>query len=200
MPAGFALAAIVVAALGGQTPQTPPPTSPAQQTPPAPEERSQTGLRGRIVPMPQQKQSLDYFAGTWTFKRLGAEYPVSPGASSGTVTFARTPDGKLQGITEGQIDGGGSYKERSILSFDPSALTLAWTDERSGGVTLTGVGDWKSPIAVRFTLDPVKTKDATYQIRRNIAILSATSFSVTEEIAIDGGRFVRLGSAVYTKK
>ncbi|HSF25481.1 MAG TPA: hypothetical protein VLE20_14745, partial [Blastocatellia bacterium] len=54
-------------------------------------------------------------------------------------------------------------------------------------------------ISIRFTIDPIKVKGQTVQLKRVISIVAAHSFTVTEELSEDGGPFVRLGSAVYSK-
>lgn len=154
----------------------------------------------RAAPMPMQKQSLDYFAGKWSFKRLGAESEVAPGPGAGTLTFTILPDGKLQGVTELMVDGPGMYTENISVTFDAAKNILTWSEQRPGGVKVIGSGDWSSPLAIRFKLEPIKLKTGTYEIRRVISILSATSFSMTEEVSVNGGPFVRLGNAVYTKQ
>lgn len=157
-------------------------------------------LPGRSVPMPTQPQSLEYFAGTWTFTRLGAESAVAPGPGTGTLTFTKTADGKLHGASDIQIDGGGRYREQMTVAFDAAARTLAWSEERPGGVKLSGIGDWSSPLAIRFTFDQFKAGAATYRIKRVFSVISASSFSMTEEVSTNGGPFVRLGNAVYVKQ
>jgi hypothetical protein len=38
------------------------------------------------------------------------------------------------------------------------------------------------------------------QVRRTYSIVSASSFTVTEEISIDGGSFVRLGHGAFSRR
>jgi hypothetical protein len=187
------LALLLVLTLG-QAQQVPPPTTPPPTGDP-------TSILGRkSPPMPQQKQSLDYFAGTWTVRRLGAESDVAPGPGNGKVTFAPTSDGKMQARSELAVDGGGTYRETAVLTFDASTKSLGWNEQRPGGVKVIGKGDWSSPIAIRFEIDPVKLKGQTYQIKRTMSIISATSFSIVEELSVNNGPFVRLGNSLYTKQ
>ena len=60
-------------------------------------------------------------------------------------------------------------------------------------------GDWTSPLVIRFTVDPIKVKNQTLRLRRTMTVISAHSFSVTEELSEDGGPFVRLGQAIFSK-
>ncbi len=99
-----------------------------------------------------------------------------------------------------KIDGGGSYREQMTLAFDAATKALAWSEQRPGGVTLSGTGDWSSPLAIRFTFDQVKGGAASYRIKRVLRVISASSFSLTEEVSTSGGPFVRLGNAIYTKQ
>ena len=66
-------------------------------------------------------------------------------------------------------------------------------------LALTSKGDWTSPISIRFTIDPVTAKGRKLQLRRTISVVAAHSFTVAEELSEDGGPFVRLGSAVFSK-
>ena len=45
----------------------------------------------------------------------------------------------------------------------------------------------------------VTAKKQKLQLRRTISVVAAHSFTVAEELSEDGGPFVRLGSAVFTK-
>ena len=156
--------------------------------------------RGRSrVPQPQQEQTLEYFVGQWTFEWLGRESALGPGRREGTVTFTLSPDGKtLESRTEAKSYDG-AFQESAVITFDGEKKILSFTESRSNGVRIISKGDWSSPIAIRFAVEPVKVKDQTIQLRRKIEVISGHSFSVTEEISEDGGPFVRLGSALYSK-
>jgi len=173
---------------GAATAQTPAQT----QTPPA--------QMRREVPQPQQKQSPDYFAGQWTFKWLGRESPLGPGGSrEGVTTFTKTADGKgLESRTEGKSEEG-AYQESAVIGFDEQAKTLTFSEQRGKGVKIQSKGDWSSPISIRFTVEPFKVQGKAYQLRRTISVVAAHSFTVTEELSEDGGPFVRLGHAIFTK-
>jgi hypothetical protein len=151
------------------------------------------------VPQPQQKQSLDYFVGQWFFKWLGRESALGAGGRrEGMTTFKLTPGGKtLESYTKGK-SAEGNYQESAEIGFDEATKMLSFS-ERRGNLQITSKGDWTSPIAIRFTVDPIKIKDRTLRLRRTIAVISAYSFTVTEELSEDGGPFGRLGQAIFGK-
>jgi hypothetical protein len=151
------------------------------------------------VPQPQQKQSLDYFVGQWTFKWVGRESALGAGGPrEGTTRIKWTPGGKtLESYTEGKSEDG-NYHESAVISFDEVTKILSFT-ERRRDLQVTSKGDWTSPIAIRFTVDPIKAKGKALQLRRKIVVISSFSFTVTEELSEDGGPFVRLGQAIFSK-
>ena len=152
-----------------------------------------------LVPQPQQKQSLDYFVGQWTFKWVGRESAFGPGGRrEGVTTFTLAPGGKtLESRTDGKSEEG-SYQESAVIGFDETTKMLSFA-ERRRDLQVTSKGDWTSPISIRFTVAPIKVKGQTFQLRRTIQIISAYSFTVTEELSEDDGPFVRLGQAVFSK-
>ena len=153
----------------------------------------------RVVPQPQQKQALNYFAGQWSFKWIGRESPLGPAPREGITTFTVRPDGKsLDSRTEGKSETG-AFKESSVITFDEETKMMTFSERVSGGVRVQSKGDWRSPIAIRSTIDPIKIKGETLMLKRIISIVSAFSFTVTEELSENGGPFVRLGNAIYTK-
>ena len=85
-----------------------------------------------------------------------------------------------------------------MIGFDEATKMLSFS-ERLRNFKITSKGDWTSPISIRFSVDPIKVKGQTLQLRRTIAVISAYSFSVTEELSEDGGPFVRLGQAIFSK-
>ena len=151
------------------------------------------------VPQPQQKQSLDYFVGQWTFKWLGRESALGPGGSrEGTTTFKLAAGGQsLERSTDGKSEEG-AYQESAVIGFDETTKMLSFA-ERVGKLKITSQGDWSSPVSIRFKVDPIKINRQTLQLKRTIAIISASSFTVTEELSEDGGPFVRLGQGVFSK-
>ena len=151
------------------------------------------------VPQPQQKQSLDYFVGQWAFKWVGRESAFGPGGRrEGMTTFKLAPGGKtLESQTDGKSEEG-SYQETAVIGFDETTKMLSFA-ERRRDLQVTSKGDWTSPISIRFTVDPIKVKDRTLHLRRTIAVISAYSFTVTEELSEEGGPFVRLGQAIFSK-
>lgn len=147
---------------------------------------------------PQQKQSLDYFSGQWNFKYIGRESALWPAPREGVVSFTKRADGKAEASVQGKHDGD-AYKENWVIAFDETTKRLSLSEKLASGVTLQSTGDWSSPIAIRFTVPPVKAKGQSLQLRRTISIVSAHSFTITEELSEDGGPMVRLGSAVFSK-
>jgi hypothetical protein len=165
-------------------------------TPPPAEQQRQQRQR---VEQPQQKQSIDYFVGQWTFKYLGRESALGPAPREGTVTFTKGADGKsLQAKTVGKSEVG-AYQETADITFDEATKMMTYSEKLGNGVKLQSKADWSSPISIRFTIDPVKVKGQSIQLRRTISVVAAHSFSVVEELSEDGGPFVRLGQALYTK-
>lgn len=158
------------------------------------------GQRQRIdVPQPQQKQSIDYFVGQWGYKYIGRESALWPAPRECVVTFTKRADGKsVEGVSECKHDGG-AFKDNLLIVFDEATKTLSLTEKLGSGVALTSKGDWTSPISIRFTVDPVTAKAQKLQLRRTISVVAAHSFTVAEELSEDGGPFVRLGSAVFSK-
>jgi hypothetical protein len=181
-------------AAAGSTPSAP--TAPSQ----APAQSQGEGQRPRSnVPQPQQKQSLDYFVGQWSFKYIGRESAFGMAPREGVVTFTKRPDGKsLDGTITGKHDGG-AYKESLVIVFDEATKMMTFTEKLASGLQVNSKGDWTSPIAIRFTVEPVKVKGQTLQLKRTISVVAGHSFTVTEELSENGGPFVRLGNTIYSK-
>jgi hypothetical protein len=159
---------------------------------------AQRGLLGRpSPPQPQQKQGLEYFAGTWNFTYSGRESLLTSGQRSGVVTYALSGS-TLTMTLKGTVDGGGSYEETGTATWDAEKKQLHFR-EQIGGVTLASTGDWSSPIAISVESQPVTVKGQTVKFRRFYSILSATSFSVVEEVAIGGGAFMRVGKGDFVR-
>ena len=156
--------------------------------------------RDRVsVPQPQQKQSIDYFVGQWSYKYIGRESALWPAPRECVVTFTKRADGKsVEGASDCKHEGG-AFKDSMVIVFDEAAKTLSFTEKLGSGVALTSKGDWTSPISIRFAIDPVTAKGQKLQLRRTISVVAAHSFTVAEELSEDGGPFVRLGSAVFSK-
>ncbi|HKP84589.1 MAG TPA: hypothetical protein VJZ26_00750 [Blastocatellia bacterium] len=162
-------------------------------------EQPQAQQRPRGVPQPQQKQSIDYFVGQWSYKYIGRESAFGPAPRDCEVTFTKRPDGKsVEGVTQCKHDGG-AYKDTSVIVFDEATKMMTVNEKLGSGPSLNSRADWTSPISIRFTIDPVKVKGQSLQLRRTITVVSAHSFTVAEELSEDGGPFVRLGNAVVTR-
>lgn len=153
----------------------------------------------REVPQPQQKQSISYFAGEWSFSWIGRESALGPAPREGTATFTLRPDGKSLDVrTVGKADNT-AFNESAVITWDEGTKMLTFSEKLASGIQVQSKGDWRSPISIRFTIDPIKVKGQTLQLKRIISVVAAHSFTVTEELSENGGPFVRLGSAVYTK-
>jgi hypothetical protein len=170
--------------------------APQAQGEPQPQRPPQARPR---VDQPRQKQTLDYFAGQWTFKYLGRESAIAPAPREGTATFVKSADGKsLEARISGKSEAG-PYQETAVITFDEATRTLTFTEKLASGVKLQSKADWSTPIAIRFTIEPVKIKGQLLQLKRTINVVAAHSFNVVEELSEDGGPFIRLGQALYTK-
>lgn len=151
------------------------------------------------VPQPQQKQSIDYFVGQWSYKYIGRESALWPAPRDCVVAFTKRADGKsVEGVSECKHEGG-AFKDNLVIVFDEATKMMTFTEKLGSGLALTSKADWTSPISIRFTIDPVTAKKQKLQLRRTISIVAAHSFTVAEELSEDGGPFVRLGSAVFSK-
>ena len=167
--------------------------------PPGPQSPQPAPPPRREVPQPQQKQAASYFVGQWTFKWVGRESLLGPAPREGTATYSLRPDGKTLDVrTEGTADGK-SFKESAVVIWDEATKMFTSAERLANGVQIQSKGDWRSPISIRFTVDPIKVKGQTVTLKRIISVVAAHSFTVTEELSEDGGPFVRLGSAVYSK-
>jgi len=114
------------------------------------------------------------------------------------TTFKLAPGGKtLESHTDGKSEEG-SYQETAVIGFDETTKMLSFV-ERRRDLQVASKGDWTSPVSIRFTVDPIKVKGQTLHLRRTIAVISAYSFTVTEELSEDGGPFVRLGQGIFSK-
>ncbi|MGA9772037.1 MAG: hypothetical protein WBV94_23600 [Blastocatellia bacterium] len=182
----------------GDAAQGAPSSSTQPQQPPAGQGPGQGQQRPR-VPQPQQKQSIDYFVGQWSYKYVGRESALGPAPRDCTVTFTKRADGKsLDSATTCKYDGG-VHKESSVIVFDDATKMMTFTEKLGNGVAVNSRGDWTSPISIRFTVDPIKVKSQSLQLRRTISIVAAHSFTIAEELSEDGGPFIRLGNAVVTR-
>src|SRR5262245_54807748 len=142
---------------------------PTNTTPAAP---PPTGPIGRKSP-PQQQQSLDYFIGTWSVTWSGRESAFSPGPRTGTLTFTRLGTSNFLSMRgEGKSDAG-AYKESGTLGWHEGQKIVVMREQLASGVDLISIGDWTSPIAIRFESAPVTLKGETLTLRRTFGIVSA---------------------------
>jgi len=157
--------------------------------------------RGRgTPPQPQQKQGVEYFAGRWNFTWTGRESPITAGPRKGTTVFTSEGSG-LDIRTEGTVEeGNAAYKESGTAQWDAAKKALTLKETLADGTTLTGIGDWSSPLGIRYESQPSQVGKQSVRIRRTYSILSAQSFSIAEEISIDGGPFQRLGNGLFQKE
>jgi hypothetical protein len=171
-------------------------TSPQGQTQPPAQGQQQ---RRPSVPQPQQKQSIDYFVGQWTYKYVGRESALAPAPRECTLSLTKRANGKtLDGVAMCKADAK-AYKDSFVIVYDEATKMMTFAEKLGSGVTLNSRADWTSPISIRFAIDPVKAKGQSLQLRRTISIVAAHSFTIAEELSEDGGPFVRLGSAVVTR-
>lgn len=151
------------------------------------------------IPQPQQQQSLDYFVGQWSFKYIGRESGFGPAPREGVLSLSKRADGQaVEGVADVKHEGG-LFKESYLITFDQTTKMLNLSVKQPDNVNIKSTGDWSSPIAIRFKTDQVKIKGVTLQLRRTLNVIAAHSFSIADELSEDGGPFVRLGSAVFSK-
>jgi len=165
------------------------------------EQQGQSGPQQRpVVPQPQQKQSAQYFAGHWTFNWLARESPLGPsGPVDGSITYTLAPDQKtLTYQIEGKSETG-DFHGSARITFDETSKTLSYEERLPNGIQIKSVGDWSSPISIRFKVEPIKAGGHTLNLRRTISIISAFSYKLTEELSTDGGPYERLGQGLFTK-
>ena len=191
---GFLVAAMMGLA-AGQT--APPPQVPGNASPGG----AGGGILGRpSPPQPLQKQGVEYFIGSWNFTWTGRESAITPGPRTGIISFTRRGDAPiLEFQTTGQADAAGAYKENGTLEWQAAQKRVALREHLPGNITVSSAGDWSSPIAIRFESDPIRVNNQTLKLRRTYGIVSATSFTIAEELSVDGGAFARLGGGVFTK-
>jgi hypothetical protein len=199
---------LAMALLGGESSAQQRPPTPVAPVPPQPTELQRppqpvtTNLPGRgSPPQPQQEQSLTYFQGSWSFQWRGRESPFGAGPRSGTVTFSpASASNTLTMSAEGVVEDAGTFKESGTLEWNPATKTLTIREALANGVRLTSSGDWSSPLAIRSESQPVGADGDQVRLRRRIDVISADSFSVTDDISTNRGPWVRLGTGTFQKK
>lgn len=154
--------------------------------------------RAPSPPQPVQKQSIDYFVGSWNVKVVGRESALGVAPREGAFTFAKNANGTLTGRGSTRHEGG-TLEETITISFDDATKMFTFLERRSNGVEIRSRGDWTSPLSVRFTIEPIKAGKQMLNLRRIISVISPYSFTIVEELSEDGGPFVRLGNALYSK-
>jgi len=100
---------------------------------------------------------------------------------------------------EGKVDGGSAFKETGVVAWSPEKKVLVVHEKTATNAELLTLGDWSSPLGIRFDTQPLLIQGKMVRLHRSYAILSATSFSVKEELSTNDGPFVRLGVGSFTK-
>jgi hypothetical protein len=118
------------------------------------------------------------------------------------VTFTRRGTSDTLDIrTEGQVeDTGAAFKEMGSAEWNEEKKTLVLRETLGNGTQMSGVGNWSSPLSIRYESEPTRVGKQTVRVRRTYSILSAQSFTVSEEMSVDGGPFQRLGNGAFSKK
>ncbi len=151
----------------------------------------------RVEQTPEQK--LEYFVGQWNFEMTSRESPLGPGgALKGTMSFQKVLDGKfLETFFDGAAEGAG-VQGGGYIGYDAGNKVYIFFESRKGGVALLSVGTWTGP-GIRLETAPLKIQDQTFRVRRAISIVSETTFTVKQEMSLDGGPFQRLSNGTFTK-
>jgi hypothetical protein len=194
------ISAVVVSGLALSVPgraQQGQPTPGAAPASPSPEPSRRPGRSS--PPQPTQKQSLEYFSGRWNYKWVGRESALTPGGvSEGTLALTQLQE---SAYLEGRVEGKSKWSplgEKLLLGFEESDKALVLLEQRGGFQTLS-LGDWTSPIAIRFKVAPVQAAGRRLRLNRTLSVVSAHSFTLVEELSEDDGPFVRLGNAVFSR-
>ena len=198
MKAGMAIVALLVstAGLSAQNPQTPP----APQNPP-----TQVPNAGRLLgrpspPQPQQQRGLGYFIGTWQFTWTGRETPITAGPRRGEAVVSPGATRSTASVAiSGTVDDGSAYKESGSLQWDEGKTLITISDRLASGAEVKGSAEWTSPIAFKIESAPIQMTGQSLRVRRTYSILSATSFSITEELSTNGGAYQRVGTGDFRK-
>jgi len=211
---GRAFAAVLLlGSAASSAPQAPPAAvtpAPAQQvqirgqnrpTDPKVPTTVSTNLPGHpSPPQPQQQQGIEYLEGAWTFSWDGRESLITAGPRAGTAIFTRIGQSNFLNLqVEGQVDGGRAFKESGVVAWSPDTKVLVVHEKTVTNAEMLSVGNWSSPLGIRFDVQPLRVEGKLLRLRRSWAIISATSFTVTEELSTDGGSFVRLGIGSFAK-
>jgi len=152
-------------------------------------------------PQPHQTQGVEYFLGSWRFSWTGRESAITAGPRAGKAVFSRVGDSNFLDMkADGTIEGGGPYKESGVAAWSPAGKTFVLQEKLANGMEMLSVGDWSSPIAIRFDAQPIKSGAQTLRLRRTYNIVSAGAFNVIEELSIDGKPYIRLGSGDFKKE
>jgi hypothetical protein len=158
--------------------------------------RPQTGGQ---VPQPHQKQGLDYFVGRWKYTWVGRDSELGRSdPSEGSITFTRTAPDKISGVNDSGAPSG-LFWGVTAVGFDEGTKHLTFEEHRAKGLDMKSVGDWTTPISIRFEIPPLKADGHTVNLRRTISVISGYSFTVTEELSVDGEPFERLGQGTFAK-
>ncbi len=158
---------VLVVVLAMMSPATGLAQEPANVTPPAPATGGLLGRKG--PPQPQLKQSLDYFIGTWNVTWSGRESPFSPGPRTGTLSFTRLGDSNFLSLRgEGKSDGG-AYKESGTLGWHEGQKIMVLQEQLASGVQVLSIGDWTSPISIRFESAPGDGDHPPPHLRHRVA-------------------------------
>jgi hypothetical protein len=154
---------------------------------------------GGQVPQPHQKQGLDYFIGQWKYTWVGRDSELGRNdPSEGSITFTRTAPDRISGVNDSGAPSG-LFWGVTAVGFDEGTKHLTFEEHRGKGLDMKTVGDWTTPISIRFDIPPLKADGHTVNLRRTISVISGYSFTVTEELSVDGGPFERLGQGTFAK-
>ena len=152
-----------------------------------------------IVKEVPPEQKLEYFVGQWNFETTGRESPLGPGGSvKGTMSFRRVLDGRfLESRIEGKGDGV-SLGSVGYVGYDAADKVYTFFESQSSGVAMLSTARWTGP-GIRMETVPMQVKGQQVRLRRAISIVSESTFTLKEEISLDGGPFQHLASGTFIK-
>jgi len=51
-----------------------------------------------------------------------------------------------------------SFTESAVITFDDGTKMMTFSERLANGIQVQSTADWRSPISIRFTIEPIKVK------------------------------------------
>jgi hypothetical protein len=161
---------------------------------------SPSQAQSKSPPQPQQKQGLEYFLGTWSFKWTGRESPITVGRRNGVATFVRIENSNFMEFRlEGRSEDGTAFKDTTIVGWNAEQKTMAFRERLANGIEVLSIGEWAIPLAIHLDIQPVRIGQSVFRLRRTYNIGAVHAFDVVDDLATDDGPYQRLGKSEFTR-